>query len=329
MENTEFGATPCPNSTVSLPIDIYRLVVAEIEADDYQTLLSLCLSNRLLNYEGTKRLYRDFGSAPRYGSFHLKLLSTLLSRPDLAAMVRSYYLRDVSRTPKHTEETLYRLIGEEEEENMSSAQREFIGQLVSILFARALPLMVNLKVLAYGDRGKEAEACSLLSSAHLQLEKLDWRNRWDDTLITFLERQKSLRWLKLHPRGKDVMASISTHPIPTFASSQSLITLAGKQAVVEAILPFAPGVRNLALHFTDRRDTFSSIFHVARDLARCMGQLTRLTFHNHYTRISVAVLEGAVDNLEYLAVGCAVDDNVSVPFTPLKVGSRMAKCLLG
>ena len=304
-----------------LPADVFALIVAQVDTGDNKTLRSLCLTNRFLGWEATKRLYRELDDTPSRASIHCKLLTTLISHPDLAAIVRSYGLRNISREAWHTEDELYKLIAAKGEDDDPMDPLE---ELITILLSKALPLMVNLKEFTFSDRLQKPEASALLISADFQLEKLEWGNGWDGAFLDFLERQRALKWIKIHPSDSNLQACNIAHPIPPLPW-QNLTTLAGPQAVVEAILPFAPGVRNLELHFTGRYhyQSITSIFDLSRDIAKCLGQLTRLTFQNYYTDISVTALEGAVDNLEYLAVGCLMYGSVSFPSPSLRE-SRMA-----
>jgi len=288
-----------------LPADVFTLIVTQVDTKDYKTLLSLSLTNHFLGWEAARRLYQELDDPPWLASIHCKLLTTLILRPDLAAIVRSYALQNVSREPRHTEDELCNLIAAEGEDCDFSDLPE---ELIAILVSKALPLMVNLKELTYSG----PEACALLTSAGFQLEKLDWRNGWDDGVLDFLKRQRSLKWIKIFPSNSNLRACNAAHPIPPFPW-QNLTTLAGKKAIVEAILPFAPGVRNLALCFTDRHESITSIFDVSRAIAKCLGQVTRLALYNYCTDIGVTSLEGTVDNLEYLAVDSLLYDSVSFP----------------
>jgi len=204
-------------------------------------------------------------------------------------MVRSYTSRNVARVTGYDEETLHtrftaaqlRSLQESDSDDSDGCSFERVfelaGQLVWVLLAKALPLMVNLKELIYGDRSGTGRASSaLLVTGRFQLKKLDWLNRWDDTFFDFLKTQRNLKWLRVYPR--ELGDCVSRYSITRFTSGEILTTLTAVQEIVEAVLPYAPGVRNLGLHFSRQRATLSSTFKLGKEMARYMGQIRRLTF---------------------------------------------------
>jgi len=298
------------------PVDIITAIVSQV--NDPKTLLSLCLTNHFVGHEGRRWLYRDLDAGPYKPEFHLKRLSSLLSNPSLPPLVQSFTLVRMTRPAEHTEDTLYQLI---EEEPDYTERMNLVEQLLSALLEKALPRMVNLRELEYCSRspGGTTGLKLLLApgeSTTFHLQMLRWGNSWDDHFIDFIKTQKYLKALALGS-GLCPSDAIINHRIPQDICD-GLAAISGDQRVVEAILPFALGVKSVVLDIgklKDGKGVFGSKvdLKVTGPLAKAMPQLTRLTLHNYTTRISIATFGAeALRGLRVLAVDSILPEYASV-----------------
>jgi len=293
------------------------IIVSQV--DDRETLLSLCLTNHFVGHEARRKLYQELDSHPHQPEFHVKRLESLVSNPTLPPLVRKFSLLQMTRPARDTEERLRELI--EEEEKDYTKRRILVERLLSILLAKALPRMVNLKELAYASRRPGHETGELLLDHSVgggrvpafQLRMLCWNNSWDRSLIEFVKRQKGLRVLALGSVWCS-SDSIIEHRMPQ-EICDGLTTISGDQRVVEALLPFAPGVKSVMLDI-GRLGDGRGIFRTKVDLkatgrlAQAMSQLTRLVLRNYTTRTPVFTfgLE-AMSGLKVLVVDCILDEH--------------------
>jgi len=313
---------PSDPPTYTVPADIITLIISQVE--DSKTLLSLCLTNHFVGYEARRKLYQELDSHPRLPEFHVKCLSSLVSNQTLPPLVRRFSLLQMTRRPRCTEERLRELIPEDEETDYTKRGILF-EQLLSILLRKALPRMVNLKELSFGSpRPVGREMGDLLldpeggDSALFQLRMLCWNDCWNGSLIDFVKRQKGLRVLALGMVWCS-SDSIIEHRMPQ-EICDGLTTISGDQRVVEALLPFAPGVKSVVLHvgrLKDQRGVFGPTVDLKPTgrLAKAMPQLTRLVLRNYTTRTPIFTfgLE-AMSGLKVLVVDCLLDEHEAVSF---------------
>lgn len=105
--------------------------------------------------------------------------------------------------------------------------------------------------LSFGDLKQGDTTGRLIVSQRVtfQLEHLHWAKDWDDFFVHFLKTQKSLKTLSLSNS-----IAINPGPVTNAPISQSvgsgLTALYGDERVVEALLPFAPGITHVALEPT-------------------------------------------------------------------------------
>ena len=312
------------------PQDIIAVIVSHV--GDRETLLTLCLTNRVVGHEARIMIYRNLhviSHGHQSPEMHLKrLLESLTSNPDLPPLVQSFtMLDDITRSPQHTEETLNELIAMDTD---PTSKRERVEQLLSILLSKVLPRMVNLQELAaYGSRIRASGLAPALlgvpsgpgdgggSRAFFQLQKLVWDNCWDASFIDFIKTQTDLKVLSLGSSWCH-WYSIVNYRIPQDICD-GLTCILGDQRVIQAILPFAPGVRSAVLKFAvyrDERRFGPNVDMSAKgQLARAMSQLTMLSFHNfgcaELAHISILGTQ-ALSSLRVLVVARLPETDVSV-----------------
>ena len=316
MEDTRAQEPYIASVPCNIPAEVIAIIISQV--DDRKTFSSLCLANRFVWYEAVRWLYRDVDDVPYKAEFHLKRLSSIASNPKLPPLVQSFSLLRMTRPARYSEEALRELIGGEKD---FTKRMILVEQLLSLLLEKVLPSMINLKRLEYGSRRPMRETGDLLytpegSVVVFQLRMLRWGNSWDDSFIDFIRTQK---WLKALALGSVWCSSeaIINYRLPQDVCDR-LTALSGDQRVVEAILPFAPGVKSVELDIgrpNDQRGLFGPKVDMKATghLAKAMPQLTRLILHNYSTRTPISTFgPEALSGLRVLVVDCMLDEHESV-----------------
>lgn len=262
-----------PTPAITLPLEIHRIILQFVDSDDYETLRLLSLASSTTRNEAERVLYRNI-LKPRHVARFVLFYRTVGDSSRLARLVRSLRLTIPDMHP--------------------GLRQPIITSIESTwnLLPSALRSLVNLKHLAvYGARKQlmGSRLPVMFEGCPFQLESLCCGDATEpEDLVSFLETQKSLRFLNL-TTPKDEITSSSSARLPArwasdfpAAALQSLTSLQGN---LDAIQSFLPGRSITVLHWLPyTNDEIRQWSLALSSISTPLRHIRRLTLGTFYIR---------------------------------------------
>ncbi|KAF9481943.1 hypothetical protein BDN70DRAFT_919495 [Pholiota conissans] len=261
----------------NLPVDLIRPIFQQVQ--DRKTLLSLCLSSKILQIEAQRALYLSPSGLRPSPIQHILFLTSLLHNPHLALIVKVYHIMLISGKEKDT-----------------------FWQLLPTV----LPTMSNLKVFSI-SASREHLSQLPLDKLVFQLDVLSWiqiDGGDSQHFAHWLDSQKALKELKWICRN-----AVAVSPI----ACPHLISLEGNHSVIAALLPTR---RIKRLHWLSD-STFKGC-HLAPLLTEFRSDLhfESLSFERHSEAIDYRLLVDhlpSLTSLEFIGDGKEFIDDIPIP----------------
>lgn len=195
---------------LSIPSELYRPILTQIDVHDRKTLRSLALTSQLLNNEANRLLYRNFVSISNIDR-HVLFFRTVVSSSRLAKLVESYKM---DYGPNHLLD---------------------IAHPWWSLLLPALKALVNLKILSFSTFAGRP-GIGLLKDCTFQLISLDWGNSATLAyLYPFLISQPSIRYLHIGSLDRGRIGNVPPPHPPQIL--QNLQALSGDYDIISKFLP--------------------------------------------------------------------------------------------